>query len=173
MLEGEFDSAYKGKSSPLLSPPAAEPAAAAIKPTAATTPSAGEAAKPAASAPATPASVIEHSPDSARLILVGSSAMFSDQVAELLGEALGTRYLKPAEFAQNLVDWSLQDQGLMSIRGRGHFARTLVPMSRGQQQFWEYLNYALALGGLALVWVLYRRRRHRLAVRHMKMLQEA
>lgn len=169
MLEGEFDSAYKGKSSPLLSPPATQPAA--IKPTAAT-PGAGQEAKPAADAPGTPTSVIEHSPDSARLILVGSSALFSDQVAELLGEALGTRYLKPVEFAQNLVDWSLQDQGLMSIRGRGHFARTLVPMSRGQQQFWEYLNYALALGGLALVWLLYRRRRHRLAVRHLKMLQE-
>jgi ABC-2 type transport system permease protein len=169
MLEGEFDSAYRGKSSPLLSQP--EPAAA-VKPTAATTPGTGEDATPAAGAPSTPASVIEHSPDSARLILVGSSALFSDQVAELLGEALGTRYLKPVEFAQNLVDWSLQDQGLMSIRGRGHFARTLVPMSRGQQQFWEYLNYALALGGLALVWALYRRRRRRLAVRHMKMLQE-
>jgi gliding motility-associated transport system permease protein/gliding motility-associatede transport system auxiliary component len=158
MLEGQFDSAFKGKPSPLL------PAT----PTAATAP-------PPATANAQSDqfnSVIEHSPDSARLILVGSSTMFSDQVLDLLGQAQGRTYTKPVEFLQNVIDWSLEDQGLMSIRGREHFARTLVPLSSSAEQFWEYLNYGVALGGLALVWLFNRRRRRRLAARHLQLLQE-
>ena len=169
MLEGQFDSAFKGKPSPLVATaaPSAAPAAAA---------------KPAGdppAAPTTPAAaaagldtVIQHSPDSARLIVVGSSTMFSDQVLTLLGQALGTTYTKPVDFVQNAVDWSLEDQGLMAIRGREHFARTLPPLSRGAEQFWEYLNYGLGLAGLALVWFFNRRRRRSLAARHLKLLQE-
>jgi ABC-2 type transport system permease protein len=224
MIEGQFDSAFKGKPSPLLASTSA--ASSAASGTAATPPAsdspakAGEAgrtdrpgksgrsgksgkngrlqqtafkpgsqpttanaaAHPASdsSAPAAPTAVtaqpidtvIQHSPDSARLILVGSSTMFSDQVLTLLGQALGTTYTKPIQFVQNVVDWSLEDQGLMSIRGREHFARTLPPLSAGAEKFWEYLNYALGLGGLALVWYFNRRRRRALASRHLKLLQE-
>ncbi|MGH8144371.1 MAG: Gldg family protein [Steroidobacteraceae bacterium] len=198
MLEGRFDSAFAGKPSPLAlaaAPPAPTPAvdpkpkralargplaksagpgskpAAAGKAAAAAAAAKAAAAKPAASDDAIN-SVIQHSPDSSRLILVGSSAMFSDQVLNLLSEAQGTAYTKPVEFAQNAIDWSLEDQGLLAIRGREHFARTLTPLTRSAEQFWEYLNYALALGGLALVWGLNRRRRRRSSARHLKLLQE-
>jgi ABC-2 type transport system permease protein len=173
MLEGRFDSAFAGKPSPLLSaasdspPPAPTPGASGSKatPVSATT--------AAAAAPAPPIdSVIDHSPASARLILVGSSTMFSDQVLQLLGQALGRTYDKPVQFVQNIADWSLADQALMGIRGREQFARTLAPMSRGAEQFWEYLNYGVALGALALVWALNRRRRARRAARHLQLLQE-
>jgi len=152
MIEGGFDSLFKGKPSPLL------PAAGA----------------PVPAAPAAPAldRVIQHSPDSARLVLLGSSAMLSDQAIRLVGEALGTNYSKPAEFVQNMVEWSLEDQGLLSIRGREHFARTLMPMTRDAQAFWEYLNYAAALGGLAIIWLFNRRRRHVLTLRHLKLLEQ-
>ena len=96
----------------------------------------------------------------------GSSALFSDQAINLIGQTLGSPYSKPAEFAQNLIDWSLEDQGLLAIRSRAHFARTLRPLSRGGEQVLEYLNYALALGGLAVVWLLDRRRRQRAAARY-------
>jgi ABC-2 type transport system permease protein len=162
MLEGQFDSAFKGQPSPLLSSTAAAPA----DPSAPGTPPA------AAPTGASINSVIDHSPASARLILVGSSTMFSDQVLQLLGQALGRTYDKPVQFVQNTVDWSLADQGLMGIRGREQFARTLAPLSRGAQQFWEYLNYGVALGALALVWALHRRRRARRAARHLRLLQE-
>ncbi len=158
MLEGQFDSAFKGKPSPLL-----PGAAGASTPASAAT---------AGAQPDQFNGVIEHSPDTARLILVGSSTMFSDQVLELLGQAQGHTYTKPVEFLQNVIDSSLEDQGLMSIRGREHFARTLEPLSNGAEQFWEYLNYGIALGGLALVWLFNRRRRRRLAARHLKLLQE-
>ena len=33
----------------------------------------------------------------------------------------------------------------MSIRGRGHFTRTLPPLSTVDRQVWEYVNYAIAM----------------------------
>ena len=45
----------------------------------------------------------------------------------------------------NTLDWALDDAALTSIRARGQFNRTLLPMDEGSQQFWEYLNYGLAL----------------------------
>jgi ABC-2 type transport system permease protein len=75
-----------------------------------------------------------------------------------------SQYLAPLELAENAVDWSLEDPALMGIRGRGHYSRVLVPLDRDQQMIWEYLNYALALVGLALVWVLQRLARR--AARH-------
>lgn len=170
MLEGRFDSYFKGQTSPLL-----QTAAAAAMPGA--KPAAGQGSAPApAAAPAGQGSalgrVIEHSPDSARLILIGSNELFSDQATDLIGEALGNKYLKPAEFAQNLVDWSLEDQGLLGIRSRNHFARTLAPLSESAQAGWEYANYALSLAGLMLVWVFNRRRRQLAVRRYARLLQE-
>ena len=43
------------------------------------------------------------------------------------------------------MDWSLEDAGLLSIRSRGNFNRTLPTLEHGTQLFWEYLNYGLAL----------------------------
>ena len=157
MVEGQFDSMFAGKPSPLLAPAPSVPA---------TPPAPPPPAKP------TVDRVIEHSPDSARLILLGSSAMLSDQAIRLIGETFGTSYTKPTEFVQNVVEWSLEDQGLLGIRGREHFARTLAPLSRKAQATWEYLNYGAALGGLALVWALNRRRRRALSARHLKLLEQ-
>ena len=98
--------------------------------------------------------------------------MFSDEVGNLLSQSLGTRYLKAQQFAQNIVDWSLADQGLLSIRSRDRFARTLAPMSRQTEEFWEYLNYAAALGGLVLVWAYSRKRRRTIAAQHQLLLAE-
>lgn len=173
MVEGRFESAFKGKPSPVLE--AAEKATdeqgrqdneddgneeSGVERKDA------QAKEPAISA------AIDHSPDSARLVLVSSSALFADQAENLMSQASGTRYVKPAEFAQNLIDWSLEDQGLLGIRSRGHFARTLVPLERDTQALWEYLNYGLAVGGLALVWFLNRRRRRTAEVRYAQILQE-
>jgi hypothetical protein len=60
----------------------------------------------------------------------------------------------------------------MSIRGRERFARTLTPLSPRAEKIWEYLNYAVALGALALVWAVNRRRRARRAARQLALLPE-
>jgi ABC-2 type transport system permease protein len=169
MVEGTFDSAYKGKASPLLEP--GKDAAAgknADKP--ADTPATKGAAP--TSPFATVGRVIGQSPASARLIVVGSNSLFNDQTMNLVSQALGSTYRKPAEFALNLVDWSLEDQGLLAIRSRTHFARTLAPMTQTAQAGWEYANYALALAGLVVVGIVRRRRASVAQRRHQLLLQE-
>jgi hypothetical protein len=58
------------------------------------------------------------------------------------------------------VDWSVEDEDLLTIRSRGTYARLLNPLEEGQQTFWEVLNYALVLLALVViggVWTLRRR----------------
>ena len=45
-------------------------------------------------------------------------------------------------------------------------------MSSGDQLFWEYLNYGLALGGLMLVWLWRRRVRQADRARYRAILAE-
>jgi hypothetical protein len=76
-------------------------------------------------------SVIGRSPESARLILIGAGTFLSDDVLEP-SSVDRTQYLAPVDFAQNLVDWSLEDRALLALRTRGgQFSRTLVPMEAG------------------------------------------
>ncbi len=67
---------------------------------------------------------------------------------DLAAAGLGTRYLKPLELIENAIDWSLEERGLLGIRGRAQFSRILDPLDRGAQVFWESLNYILAPLGL-------------------------
>ena len=105
--------------------------------------------------------VVDRSPESARLIVLGSASFLADQTVRMIGSADGTIYTGSLELMANIVDWAVEDQSLLGIRGRGHFNRTLDPMSEDQQRVWEYANYALALAGLAVVFAISWRRRIR------------
>jgi ABC-2 type transport system permease protein len=100
--------------------------------------------------------LIERSPESARIFLFASNSFLSDTVLRLASGGLGTQYLNPVHLVKNAIDWSLEDRGLLSIRGRTHFSRTLLPMNHSAQVFWEYLNYGLAALGLLVVWLIRR-----------------
>jgi len=171
-VEGRFDSYFKGKDSPLARPPEqkAEPGTAADR-SKADAPTEDTSVGKETPAPIT--SVIERSPESARIILVASNTFAEDAVLNLASEGMGTLYTKPVEFLQNAVDWSLEDRGLLAIRSRAQFARTLAPLEHGGQLFWEYLNYALALLGLAGVWLWRRWVRRAEQVRYQSILVEA
>lgn len=180
-VEGRFDSFFKGKQSPLLAKPEDKAKADADKaatdpatPTADPATQADEAVKPEDKPEGTTvvSSVIERSPDSARLVLVSSNAFASDAVLQLASQGMGTLYTRPLEFVQNLLDWLLEDQGLLSIRSRAHFARTLLPMEHSSQLFWEYLNYALAGVGLLLVWLWRWWLQRRTRTRYQQLLAE-
>jgi ABC-2 type transport system permease protein len=137
---GSFDSFFAGKPSPLL----------ADNSTTAT----ANANPPAKTQPDNSFDgVIEHSPESARLILVASNGFASDATLQLESQGLSTYYTKPLDFIQNSIDWSLEDPALLALRGRTQLARTLLGMKLEQQQYWEYLNYGLVLLGLALIWL--------------------
>ncbi len=105
--------------------------------------------------------VIEKSPSVARIILVASNEFVADEILKISGMINGTQYLNPLQLLENAADWSTEDRSLLSIRSRGHFARTLVPLTEGQKTFWEGLNYVLAVLGLLGVYLVYRIVRNR------------
>ena len=104
-------------------------------------------------------SVIERSPQSARIILLSSNDFLSDQVLQLAGSVGRGEYLNTLQLLANSIDWSLEDAGLLSIRARGNFNRTLRPLEYRSQLFWEYLNYLLAAVALGLVALVQRQRK--------------
>lgn len=160
VVEGRFSSPFAGQPSPLLSEAAPEPADAETE---------IEDADDAQTPPVI-SGVVESSPESARLILIGSSSFLTDTAISLANEAMQSRYLAPVELVQNALEWSLEDRGLLTLRGRGQFGRMLEPIAQSGRLFWESLNYALALGGLALVYGLYRRSRTRREQRYIEIL---
>jgi len=117
--------------------------------------------------------VIDRSPESARIIVFASSSFLTDTMLDLAASGLGTRYLKPVQLVENAIDWSLEDRGLLAIRGRTHFSRTLNPLDRESQVFWEYLNYGLALFGLLLIGLIRRQTNKRAALRYAAVLGTA
>ena len=103
--------------------------------------------------------VIERSPESARLIVIGSASFVADQTVGLMGSAAGTIYTRTMELMANIADWAVEDESLLGIRGRGHFNRTLPAMREEEQRVWEYANYLFAIVGLAVVFGVSHRRR--------------
>ena len=147
VVEGQFDSYFKDKPSPLLQEDAKDQH------------DGKEESDKAQSARLD--RVIERSPDSSRIILISSGTFMSDEIIDLVSSTMGTRYRTPVQLIENAIDWSLEDRGLLAIRGRAEFAHTLPPLERSGQMFWEYTTYALVLAGLVIVWLIYRmRRRH-------------
>jgi ABC-2 type transport system permease protein len=143
-IEGRFDSFYKDKESPLARPAADGESKDGEKD--------GKADESGPKDEGRITGVIDRSPESARLVLVASQGFASDASLELASQGLGTLYAQPLAFLQNAIDWSLEDQDLLALRGRTQLARTLDPMPEEQQRIWEYLNYGLALLGLLAVW---------------------
>lgn len=149
-LKGMFSSFFKDKADPRL---------AMHAPDREKDPDKAAGADPEAPVVLTP--MIAKSPDSARLVVVGSSEFISDTVISIAQSLGQDRILNNLSFLQNLIDWSVEDQGLLAIRSRGSHARLLYPMNRREQAFWEWLNYGLALAALALISLYGSRRRHR------------
>ena len=102
-------------------------------------------------------SVIQHSPESARIVLFSSNDFFSDSVTSMARMVNGGQYLNSLQLMANTVDWALEDEGLMSIRARGNFNRTLPAMEQTTQAFWEYLNYGLSLFALLIIGFVHHR----------------
>ena len=134
VVEGQFESYFKGKPSPLVS-------------------SLEETAADAGKAPMI-SGVVDRSPESSRIILFASRSFLTDAMLGLASSGTGTLYRKPLLLLANTIDWSLEDRGLLAIRGRDHYSGTLRPLDRDAQMFWEYLIYGLSLLGLILVALL-------------------
>jgi ABC-2 type transport system permease protein len=157
MIEGRFQSFFAGERSPLLKVPDAE---GDIE---------DEASEEEAGEEDTlgvVSGVIDRSPESARLILFASNSFLADQVLRLVGSAEGVIYGNTTQLIANIVDWTLEDRSLLSIRSRGHFNRTLPPLESSEQLLVEMLNYLFAVIGIVLVFAVHRQRLRRLRARY-------
>jgi ABC-2 type transport system permease protein len=148
-VSGRFDSFFAGKPSPLLPQPGEESEDAAVAADEDEALSVG--------------SVIERSPDSARLVIYSSNDFLTDQILGTMSSMTGAQYLGPLQLLANTLDWALEDEELLGIRSLAHFNRSLPPLDKDEQLFWEYLNYGLALLALALIglWQHWRQRKRR------------
>lgn len=95
--------------------------------------------------------VISRSPQSAQIVLIGSNDFLRDSVVQITGSATGSRNLGGYQLLANAIDWALEDESLLSIRSRGKYNRTLPPMERETQRFWEISNYAFAAFAIFLI----------------------
>ncbi|HEB69758.1 MAG TPA: ABC transporter permease [Desulfobulbus sp.] len=162
MVEGKFTSWFTGKPSPLL----AEKKETSGEPKDKTVQKGAKEKKDALVV----GRVLEHSPESARILLFASNTFLTDTSISILSSVLRTGYEAPVQLMSNCVDWSLEDRGLLAIRGRSQFARTLMPMEEKTRMFWEYLNYGLAMAGLFLIWIIQTGVRKRSLVRYRQIL---
>lgn len=115
-------------------------------------------------------SVIDHSPNNTRLVLLSSPTFLDDTMIQLQGLAAGQPYEQPVQLMRNTLDWALEDPALLALRDQTRTSRILEPLSDGQREFWEYLNYGLALFGLLVVFLLARGTRRRREKRYLNEL---
>ena len=162
--QGRFDSYFSGKASPLITDASADGSQEGLVDQATGGQTTDPVAQETTNSGGTDESeslfavdnVIERSPESARIILFASNDFLRDQVTQMTGAALGSLDLSAYQLVANAVDVALDDTGLLNIRSRGQFNRTLPPMDVGTQRFWEYLNYALAAVAIAAVYAAFR-----------------
>jgi ABC-2 type transport system permease protein len=136
VVEGSFESYFKGKPSPFEATTTDETQ---------TDPN----ALPTVTAPST--GLIESSPNSARLIVVGSGEFLNDTVFQITSNLSQDSYLNNLQFVQNAVDWATEDTDLLSIRSRGTTTRVLDPLTDKEETKWEVLNYVIALISLVVL----------------------
>lgn len=100
--------------------------------------------------------IINQSPPTGRIILYSSNEFLSDDAIRLASMVSNDLYLNSIQLLENSIDWSLEDNALLSIRSRGNFIRTLMPMSVEEKVIWEYVNYALGVFVLLIVYFVKR-----------------
>lgn len=147
-VQGAFESYFKGKPFPAESTDGEENP---------------EIGAPAEAVPPT----IDSSPDTARLVVIGSAEFVDDTIFTLSASLMGERYLNNLKLVQNAVAWATEDLDLLDIRARGTSTRVLVPLSKSAERAWEVANYILvliSLAGVAVVSVVWRRRERPIAL---------
>ena len=106
-----------------------------------------------------PLPTIDVSPETARLVVIGSGEFLDDVVFGISSQLTRDRYLNSIKLLQNAVAWSTEELDLLKIRARGTANRVLIPLSESAQSFWEGLNYVVALIAVVALGVLWGARR--------------
>jgi len=147
-VQGSFESFFKDKPSPFEEESGEEESAPAEQP-----------GTPTPEPPPSSLGTIETSPNTSRLVVIGSLEFVDDVVFDLSSSLTQDRYLNSLQFLQNCVAWSTEDLELLNIRARGTQTRVLAPLSEGEQSFWEGANYVAALLSLVVIGFVWNSRR--------------
>lgn len=158
---GRFTSYFQGQSSPLLETP-----------TAAAEDESADESDNTDEQPLSYGSVIERSSDTARLILIASNNFAEDRVLSIASQGMGTEYTAPIEFVQNITDWTLNDAALLGIRSRNQLSKILYPIEKSKLQALEFGNYAAALAGLIIIWLVRSMLKIRAHAAHKKIINQ-
>ncbi len=146
-IQGSFESYFKDKDIPVEEETAGQGA----------TENTGEASDEVD--PLLAAGKLERSPETARLVVVGSAEFLNDAVFQISGNLSNERYLNSIQFVQNMIDWFNEDTELAAIRSKATGVRLLKPITESEQTRWEIINYALALISLGVIGVIWRLRK--------------
>ncbi len=92
-------------------------------------------------------------------MVIGSAEFLNDIVFNISQNLTRDRYLNSLQLTQNMVDWSVEDLDLLTIRSRGTTTRLLNPLTESEQSFWEAANYVVALLAVLGLGILWRVRR--------------
>lgn len=103
--------------------------------------------------------VVEQSPDTARLVVIGSAGFIDDFALELSARLSQDYYLNNLQFIQNAVDWAVEDEDLLGIRSRGTTTRILNPLTDQQRTSWEITTIIVELVLLVVVFVYWQTRK--------------
>ncbi len=131
-IQGTFNSYFEGKPSPLeTTEQTAEEGSTSTTPT-------------------TPGTITV-SPDTARLLVIGSAEFVDDIVFQISSSMAQDRYLNSLQLVKNAVAWATEDLELLEIQARGKTSRVLMPLDEKAQSFWEIVNYGVALLSLLTI----------------------
>jgi len=147
-LQGSFDSFFADKPSPFEAESSPEEGE-----------SSEQAGTPTPAPPASSLGTIEASPETSRLVVIGSVEFVDDIVFDLSSSLTQDRYLNSLQLLQNCVAWCTEDLELLSIRSRGTQTRVLAPLTDREQSFWEGANYVVALLALVVIGIVWNSRR--------------
>jgi len=153
MVEGKFNSFFKGKESPLLEKESDKDGK-----------NKKDKAPPIIG-------VIQKSLSSARLVLFSSNEFLTDETQRLSFNVGQSDYAFSLQLIQNTIDWVLEDKALLTLRGHSYFSATLSNASKKSHIFWETLNYICAVFGLLITFIVYRFIRKRSRRRYHELFQ--
>jgi len=116
-----------------------------------------KAGAPAAGA-ATP-QLLEHSPPSTRVVVIGSSSFVSDAIIPLAQQLNSDLLVSNLQLVQNAIDWAVADTDLLGIRARTSAARAITVEVEDRDNYRTYAIVAAFLALAAIVGLAWFRRR--------------
>lgn len=94
--------------------------------------------------------LIQKSPPTARVVVIGSSSFVSDDIVGLARQLNSDLVVSNIQLVQNAIDWAVSDTDLLAIRARTTAARAIT-LEPDERDTWRNINIIIAFLALAAV----------------------